>query len=137
MNLNVTNQNAWAVWVAAGAVIGLFGVLMGSFAAHEFEGRLDADAMSTLETGIRFQMYHAIALVMFGGLSGVWNNRALAIACGLLTFGVIVFCGSLYLIALADIGVFGAVAPVGGLSLMAGWGALAVGALRHFVSGKA
>ena len=128
---------SWAVWVAVGSFLGLLGVVMGAAGTHALEGRLDSDALDTLETAVRFQMYHAIALVAIGGLGSVWKSRAVAISCGLLTFGVIVFCGSLYLIALVDIGAFGAVAPVGGLSLMCGWGALAVGATRHFISGKA
>lgn len=128
---------SWAVWVAVGSFLGLLGVVMGAAGTHALEGRLDSDALDTLETAVRFQMYHAIALVAIGGLGSVWKSRAVAISCGLLTFGVIVFCGSLYLIALLDIGAFGAVAPVGGLSLMVGWGTLAVGAVRHFISGKA
>lgn len=130
-------SRSWAAWVAAGAILGLLGVAMGAAGTHALEDRLDADALDTLETAVRFQMYHSIALVAIGGLGSVWRSRAVAISCGLLTFGVIVFCGSLYLIALADIGVLGAVAPVGGLSLMAGWGLLAIGALRHFIDGKA
>ncbi len=131
------SSRGWAAWVAAGAVLGLLGVVMGAAGTHALEGRLDTDALDTLETAVRFQMYHAIALVAVGGLGSVWKSRAVAITCGLLTFGVVVFCGSLYLIAFADIGVFGAVAPVGGLSLMAGWGTLAVGAIRHLAGGKA
>ena len=130
-------SRAWAAWVSAGAILGLLGVAMGAAGTHALEGRLNPDALDTLETAVRFQMYHAIALVAVGGLGSVWKSRTVTITCGLLTFGVVVFCGSLYLIALADIGAFGAVAPVGGLSLMAGWGALAVGAVRHFIAGKA
>ena len=130
-------SRSWATWIAAGAVFGLLGVVMGAAGTHALEGRLDPDALDTLETAVRFQMYHAIALVAVGGLGSVWNSRAVTITCGLLTFGIIVFCGSLYLIALADIGVFGAVAPVGGLSLMAGWGSLAAGAIWHRIGGKA
>ena len=133
----MSTENMWAVWVAAGAILGLLGVAMGAAGTHALEGRLDADALDTLETAVRFQMYHAIALIAVGGLGSVWESRAVALTCGLLTFGIVVFCGSLYLIALADIGAFGAVAPVGGLSLMAGWGVLALGALRHFIGGKA
>ena len=117
--------------------MGLLGVAMGAAGTHALESRLDADALDTLETATRFQMYHAIALVAFGGLGRVWKSRAVAISCGLLTFGSIVFCGSLYLIALADISAFGAVAPVGGVSLMTGWATLSVGAARHFIAGKA
>ena len=129
-------SESWALWVATGAILGLLGVAMGAAGTHALEGRLDSDALETLETAVRFQMYHAIALVAVGGLGRAWKSRAVTISCGLLTFGVIVFCGSLYLLALLDIGAFGAVAPVGGLGLMSGWGALAVGAVRH-ISGKA
>ena len=128
---------SWTAWIIVGAILGLLGVAMGAAGTHALEDRIDVDALDTLETAVRFQMYHAIALVAVGALGSVWKSRAVTISCGLLTFGVIVFCGSLYLIALVDIGVFGAVAPVGGLSLMAGWGTLAIGAARHFVSGKA
>ena len=137
MNLDAdTGSKSWAAWVAVGAILGLLGVAMGAAGTHALEDRLDADALDTLETAVRFQMYHSIALVAVGGLGSVWRSRAVTVSCSLLTFGVIVFCGSLYLIALADIGVFGAVAPVGGLSLMAGWGSLAVGTMRHLIGGK-
>lgn len=138
MNLNADNGlKSWAAWVAVGAILGLLGVAMGAAGTHALEDRLDSDALDTLETAVRFQMYHAIALVAVGWLGSVWRSRAVAISCGLLTFGVIVFCGSLYLIALADISAFGAVAPVGGLSLMAGWGSLAIGTIRYIIGGKA
>ena len=130
-------SRSWAAWVAVGAILGLLGVAMGAAGTHALEGRLDSDALDTLETAVRFQMYHAIALVSAGALGSVWKSRAVPVCCSLLTFGVIVFCGSLYLIALADIGAFGAVAPVGGLSLIAGWGSLAVGAIWHLIGGKA
>ena len=128
---------SWATWVATGAILGLLGVVIGAAGTHALEGRLDADALDTLETAVRFQMYHSIALVAVGGLGSAWKSRAVAVSCGLLAFGVIVFCGSLYLIALADIGMFGVIAPVGGLSLMAGWGSLAVGAIWRLIGGKA
>lgn len=138
MNLSADNgSRSWAAWVAVGAVLGLLGVAMGAAGTHVLEGRLDADALDTLKTAVRFQMYHAIALVAVGGLGSVWRSRAVTITCGLLILGIIVFCGSLYLIALADISAFGAIAPVGGLSLMAGWGTLAVGTIRYIIGGKA
>ena len=129
-------SNVWIAWIAAGALLGLLGVAMGAAGTHTLEGRLDADALDTLETAVRFQMYHAIALVVVGGLGRAWKSRVVTVSCALLTFGVVVFCGSLYLIALIDMGAFGAVAPIGGLSLMAGWGVLAVGALRQFIIRK-
>ena len=76
---------------------------------HVLEGRLDADALDTLETAVRFQMYHAIALVAVGGLGSVWQEpRGHDNVWSADSSAVIVFCGSLYLIALADISAFGA-----------------------------
>ena len=128
--------SAWVLWVTAGGFLGLFGVAMGAAGTHALEGRVAADSLDTVETAVRFQMYHAIALVALGGLSRVWRTRFVTWAGGLLLFGTIIFCGSLYLLALLDIGVFGAVAPVGGLSLMAGWAALAVGGVIDYRSAR-
>ena len=125
----VKERTTWAVWLAIGAAFGLLGVAVGAAGTHALEGRIDADAMDTLRTAVRFQMQHAIALVALGGAAKVWRSRATTVCGALFAFGVVVFCGSLYALALFDAKPFGAVAPVGGLALMAGWGALAVGAV--------
>ena len=125
----------WALWVCIGAVLGGLGVAIGAAGSHLLESRIDSDALETLETAVRFQMYHALALVVLGGLAKVWPGRIVTAGGVLLSVGVLIFCGSLYALALLDLGVFGAIAPVGGLSLMAGWAVLACGAgarlLRH------
>ena len=118
----------WALWLCIGAALGGLGVAIGAAGAHTLEGRIDSDALDTLETAVRFQMYHGIALVGFGAVARVWQSRAVTLAAVLIAIGTVIFCGSLYVIALLDVGIFGAVAPVGGLSLMAGWAALAIGA---------
>ena len=126
-------RHSWALWVCVGAVLGGLGVAIGAAGTHALEDRIDSDSLDTLETAVRFQMYHAIALIGIGAAAKVWQSRTLPIAGTLLSVGTIVFCGSLYLLALLDIGLFGAVAPVGGLSLMAGWAALAFGAGIEFI----
>ena len=123
---------SWALWICVGAALGGLGVAIGAAGTHVLEGRIDSDALDTLETAVRFQMYHAIALVGIGAAAKVWQSRAVTLAGILMSVGAVIFCGSLYLLALMDIGVFGAVAPIGGLSLMAGWGALAIGAGFEF-----
>lgn len=112
-----------------GAALGGLGVAIGAAGTHALEGRIDPDALETLETGVRFQMYHAITLIGLGAAARVWQAKLVTLAGALLSTGTVIFCGSLYILALLDIGAFGAVAPVGGLSLMAGWAALAYGAL--------
>ena len=129
-------QPWWALWLCLGAAFGGLGVAIGAAGAHTLEGRIDSDALDTLETAVRFQMYHGIALVGFGAVARVWQSGIVILAAVLIAIGTVIFCGSLYVIALLDIGVFGAVAPVGGLSLMAGWATLAVGAALEFIQRK-
>ena len=116
-----------------GAALGGLGVAIGAAGTHVLEGRIDSDALDTLETAVRFQMYHALALIALGAIAAVWEARLVTVAGVLLSIGTVIFCGSLYILALLDMRVFGAVAPVGGLSLIAGWAVLAVGAGIRFL----
>ena len=111
-------------WIGLGAVFGLLSVVAGARGVHALRDTLDPGALNTFQTASRFQMYHALALVLTGLLVDRWPSRMLVSAGWLFTGGVVVFCGSLYILALTGIGLFGAVAPVGGLSLMGGWGLL-------------
>jgi uncharacterized membrane protein YgdD (TMEM256/DUF423 family) len=124
--------NRWGVarrWVAVGAVFGLLSVVVGAAGTHVLESRIDADSLDTLETAVRFQMYHALALLIVGALAGTWGHRMLNVTGWLFTAGILIFSGSLYLIAFTDIGAFGAVAPIGGLALILGWASLILAAL--------
>lgn len=76
-------------------------------------------------------MYHALALLAVGILSMRWHTRVLTISAALFTLGIFLFSGSLYILALTGIGIFGAIAPIGGISLMAAWASLALAALRR------
>ena len=120
--------------IGLGAVFGLLSVLAGALGVHALRDTLDPGALNTFQTATRFQMYHALALVLTGLLVDRWPSRRLVTAGWLFTAGVVVFCGSLHILALTGIGIFGAVAPVGGASLMGGWGLLILSA---FTSRKA
>ena len=126
------SSHAWALWICIGAALGSLGVAIGAAGTHALEGRIESDALDTLETAVRFQMYHGIALIGLGAAAKVWQSGVVTLAAVLMAVGTVIFCGSLYLLALLDIGVFGAVAPIGGLSLMAGWALLALGAAVEF-----
>ena len=118
-------SSGWArYWIVLGAVFGLLSVVAGALGVHALRDTLDPAALSTFQTAARFQMYHALALVLNGLLVDRWPSRLLVTAGWFFTAGVVLFCGSLYLLALTGIGVFGAVAPIGGASLMGGWGLL-------------
>ena len=119
------------VCMTAGALFGLMGVASGAMGAHWLQNILDPGDLKTFETGIRYQMYHALALLATGVAADRWRVVWFTWACWLFTAGVVLFSGSLYLLAFSGIGLFGAVAPLGGVCLMAAWGSLAVGALRY------
>ena len=119
------------VLIMAGGILGLLGVMAGAMGVHALRDVLDAKALNTFETGVRFQMYHALALLAVGSLAGRWKTGFVKLSGVLFTAGVVLFSGSLYILAITGIGVFGAIAPLGGLSLMAAWTSLIVGAIRQ------
>jgi uncharacterized membrane protein YgdD (TMEM256/DUF423 family) len=108
-------------WVI-GCVLAFVAVAAGAFGAHALRGRVAPDLLAVFETAARYQMYHALAL-----LAASWSaRRGGGGAAGWLFFaGIVVFSGSLYLLALTGIRWLGAVTPIGGLAFMAGWLALA------------
>ena len=116
----------------AGAAFALLAVLIGAFAAHGLKATLDARQLTLFETAARYQMYHAFALLIVGGLSVLpqFSRRLLGFAAIAFGLGILLFSGSLYLLALSGIGLLGAITPLGGISFLAGWLALIVAALK-------
>jgi uncharacterized membrane protein YgdD (TMEM256/DUF423 family) len=112
-----------------GAVAGFLAVVFGAFAAHSLRGRLAPEMLAVFETGARYQMYHALALVLTAILFERSPRRVLAVAGWLFTVGIVLFSGSLYLLATTGGTVWGAVTPLGGVALMAGWLCLGAGSL--------
>ena len=112
-----------------GAVAGVLAVVFGAFAAHSLRGRLAPEMLAVFETGARYQMYHALALVLTAILFERSPRRVLAVAGWLFTVGIVLFSGSLYLLATTGGTVWGAVTPLGGVALMAGWLCLGAGSL--------
>jgi uncharacterized membrane protein YgdD (TMEM256/DUF423 family) len=118
-------------WLLAGALNGFLAVAAGAFAAHGLRARLGADAMSWFETGARYHAYHALALVAIGLLpASVAPRWALSLAGGGFITGILLFSGSLYVMALTGQRALGAITPVGGLCFLAGWIGLACLAWR-------
>jgi uncharacterized membrane protein YgdD (TMEM256/DUF423 family) len=108
-----------------GAVSAFVGVAAGAFGAHGLRDRLSAEMLATFEVGVRYQMYHAFALIAAAWAQGRWPG-ALATASGwLFVAGTIVFSGSLYLLSLTGQRWLGAITPIGGLAFLAGWLCLA------------
>lgn len=123
----VAARDGMNVWLLVAALNAFLAVAAGAFAAHGLQGRLDQHALAVFETGTRFQMYHALAI----GLAAIAaRNSAAQLACALFLAGIVLFAGSLYLLALTGVRGFGFVTPFGGLAFLAGWAALAWAAIR-------
>jgi uncharacterized membrane protein YgdD (TMEM256/DUF423 family) len=116
--------------LTAGAILAGLAVLLGAFGAHALEDRLADDKLVIWETGARYHMYHALAILAVGLLRRRHSASELKVSAALFGIGIGVFSGSLYFLALSDLRVFGLLTPVGGLAFLAGWIALAIGALR-------
>jgi uncharacterized membrane protein YgdD (TMEM256/DUF423 family) len=113
-----------------GGVIGGLAVMAGAFGAHGLRGRLSPDLLSVFETGARYQMYHALALIAVALLLERRPSGPLRASGWCFAGGTVVFSGSLYLLALTGTGWWGAVTPLGGVALIVGWGLLAYGLWR-------
>jgi len=103
-------------------------VALGAFAAHGLKSTLTPEMLAVFETGVRYQMYHAFALFAAAWGFARWSARIFALAGGLFVAGIVVFSGSLYLLAFTGTRGFGAITPLGGLAFLAGWLCLAWGA---------
>ena len=118
--------------MATGAAFAMLAVISGAFAAHGLEATLGAPQLALFETAARYQMYHALALLIVGVLAILpqFSRRLLGYAALAFTVGILLFSGSLYLLALSGIRWLGAVTPLGGISFLLGWLALIVAALK-------
>ncbi len=108
-------------FLVLGFALGLVGVAAGAFGAHGLRDALGPQRLATFETAVRYQMYHALALIGVGIAAATWPNGGWSGPGTLFALGVLVFSGSLYALSLTEVRVFGAIAPLGGACLIAGW----------------
>ena len=108
-----------------GALSAFAGVAAGAFGAHGLKERLGADMLAVFETGVRYQMYHALALLAAAWAASRWPGGLTTAAGWLFVAGTVVFSGSLYALSLTGQRWLGAVSPLGGLAFLAGWLCLA------------
>lgn len=107
-----------------GAVIGMLGVAAGAFGAHALRERLSDRSLDVFETAARYQMYHALAILAAAWAVDRWGGLAGAAGWSFV-IGVVVFSGSLYLLALTGVRWLGAITPIGGVAFIVGWALLA------------
>lgn len=104
-----------------GAAFAFLGVALGAFGAHGLRGRVSPDDLEIFQTGVRYHMYHALALLAVAWIGTRVPGAGVGIAGWLFVAGILVFSGSLYLLVLSGIRWLGAITPLGGLALLAGW----------------
>ena len=117
-------------WVALGALNGLIAVLAGAFGAHALKSRLEPAQLETFEVGVRYQMYHAFALLAVAWMSSVRPSRMVTAAGACMILGIVLFSGSLYGLSLAKWRWLGPITPIGGLFFALGWLLLAIAGFK-------
>jgi uncharacterized membrane protein YgdD (TMEM256/DUF423 family) len=118
-------------FVGLGALSGFLAVLAGAFGAHALRMQISADLLAVFETGARYQMYHALALMGAGWATTRWPGTLTTAAGWCFVAGTVLFSGSLYALALTGVRSLGAVTPLGGVAFLAGWLCLALAATRR------
>lgn len=126
----MTFMNSERLFLALGAISAFVGVAAGAFGAHGLKSRLSAEMMVIFETGVRYQMYHAFALLFVAWASSRFPGSLLTTAGWLFVIGTILFSGSLYLLSLTETRWLGAITPLGGVAFLGGWLCLAWAALK-------
>lgn len=120
------NKDLWVRFLGvSGTVLALLSVALGAFGAHGLEGRLSPGDLVTFETGVRYQMYHALGLLLLAVVSAAVPGFRSRLAGWAFLVGVLVFSGSLYVLVLTGQRWLGAITPIGGVAFLVGWGAFA------------
>ena len=119
------------LFITLASLSGMLAVICGAFGAHALRERLDSYARGVFETAVQYHFYHSLALLAVGVLALHLPQSALLKSGGwLFLLGIVVFSGSLYLLSLTGVRWLGAITPLGGLALLAGWALLAAAAWR-------
>jgi uncharacterized membrane protein YgdD (TMEM256/DUF423 family) len=105
----------------AGSLLAFFAVALGAFASHWLKPRLAPDMLAIFETGVRYHMYHALALLAVAWATSHWPESKAHVAGWAFIFGIVVFSGSLYILSTTGIRWLGAITPIGGVGFLIGW----------------
>ncbi|HEX6020228.1 MAG TPA: DUF423 domain-containing protein [Burkholderiaceae bacterium] len=119
------------LFFSLGCISGFLGVALGAFAAHALKARLSPELLAVFDTGVRYQVMHALALLAVALAHARWPGRALTAAGWLFVAGTLLFSGSLYALGLTGLRALGAITPFGGVAFLAGWLCLAWAPWRH------
>lgn len=111
----------WTLWTALGSFFAALGVGFGAFGAHALKTRLSPEDLAIFEVGVRYQMYHALALLALGFIASKMDSSLIRYAGWFYVFGIVVFSGSLYTLVLTGVRTWGAVTPIGGVAFIVAW----------------
>ena len=112
-----------------GAVAAFLAVTLGAFGAHGLRGRLTPEMLAVFQTGVQYHLYHALALVLVSAIMGRLSGWLIQTAGWCFAAGIVLFSGSLYVLAISGVTIFGAITPIGGLAFLIGWACLAFAAI--------
>ena len=129
-------MNSSSKVIALGAWFSFIGVLLGAFGAHIVRDRISASSLAIYHTGTLYHLVHALAILIVGVLIVNSSMKNLMISAKLFVVGIVLFSGSLYLLAVTGIKVLGAITPLGGLCFLSGWVILALRATKSTASAK-
>lgn len=107
--------------VRLGALFGLLGVLIGAFGRHGLESRISPHSLEVFEIGVRYHFLHALAILIVAALYPHINQKRAVLAGRLFGIGIVIFSGSLYILAVTGFKILGALTPIGGFCFIAGW----------------
>ena len=116
--------------LSCAAFSAMMSVMLGAFAAHGLKSKLSENLLNTFQTGVQYQMYHSLALILLVILYRQIPQSLLLYSAGFMLAGIILFSGSLYMLALTQIKWFGPITPIGGVCFIVGWALLIASALK-------
>ncbi len=109
------------IFLITGSVFAALSVLLGAFGAHVLKNRMSIEDLAIFEIAVRYQMYHALGLLLMGVASVYLTEKLVSLPAYFLISGVIIFSGSLFLLVFTNLKWLGAITPIGGLCLIIGW----------------
>lgn len=118
------------VFIFSGALLAMIGVAAGAFGAHALKQKLSVELLNIFEVGVKYQMYHALALVALGFAQQTLFNTWMAASGISFIGGSVIFSGSLYILALTGVRSWGMITPIGGVFFVIGWLLLMIGAFK-------
>ncbi len=121
---------AQKAFLVAGILLALLAVACGAFGSHFLRHRLSADSLNIYEIAVRYQMYHALALMAVAWACGVFSDTLVFLSGWILLAGIVIFSGSLYFYLFTSMRLFGMITPIGGTVLLLGWLSFLIGVIK-------